>query len=157
KTRNSAQRAAEALTENGFSADDISLLMSDATRGREFAIRVASKAPEGAAAGATIGGVLGAVAAGLGSLGILIGPGVSVVAVGPVLATLAGLGAGAAAGGVTGALIGLGIPEHEARFYHEEIERGGILLGVYTHDDRAEQARKVLEAAGAEQVREGVL
>ncbi|HMG35941.1 MAG TPA: hypothetical protein VKM94_18545 [Blastocatellia bacterium] len=153
KTRSSAQHAAESLIENGYSADDISLLMSDATRGREFAIRVASKAPEGAAAGATIGGVLGAVAAGLVSLGILVVPGVALVAVGPVLATLAGLGAGAAAGGVTGALIGLGIPEHEARFYDQEIERGGILLGVYTHNDRAEQARKILEAAAAEVVK----
>jgi len=69
------------------------------------------------------------------------------------VATLAGLGAGAAAGGVTGALIGLGVPEHEARFYNEQIEHGGILVGVYTHDDRAGQARKILEAAGADKVK----
>src|SRR5262249_60966679 len=88
KTRSSAQRAAEALTENGYSADDISLLMSDATRGRAFAIRVASKAPEGAAAGATIGGVLGAVAAGLVSLGVLVGHGVDLGCVLSVLVPL---------------------------------------------------------------------
>ena len=153
KTRSSAQRAVEALVDYGYSRDDISLLMSDATRGREFAIQMASKAPEGAAAGATIGGVLGAVAAGLVSLGILVVPGVALVAAGPVVATLAGLGAGAAAGGLSGALIGLGIPEHEARFYNEAIEKGGILLGVYTHDDRANQARRLIEAAGAEHVK----
>ena len=39
------------------------------------------------------------------------------MAAGPVVATLAGLGAGAAAGGVTGALIGLGFPEHEAKTF----------------------------------------
>jgi hypothetical protein len=127
--------------------------MSDATRGREFAIQMASKAPEGAAAGATIGGVPGAVAAGLVSLGILVVPGVALVAAGPVVAALAGFGAGAAAGGVTGALIGLGVPEHKARFYNEAIETGGILLGVYTHDDRANQARKLIEAAGGESVK----
>ena len=153
KTRSSAQRAVEALVDYGYSRDDISLLMSDATRGREFAIQMASKAPEGAAAGATIGGVLGAVAAGLVSLGILVVPGVALVAAGPVVATLAGLGAGAAAGGLSGALIGLGIPEHEARFYNEAIEKGGILLGVYTHDDRTNQARRLIEAAGAEHVK----
>jgi hypothetical protein len=153
KTRSNAQRAVDSLVDYGFARDDISLLMSDATRGREFAIKMASKAPEGAAAGATIGGVLGAVAGGLVSLGIVVVPGVALVAVGPVVAALAGLGAGAAAGGATGALIGLGIPEHEARFYNEAIEKGGILLGVYTHNDRADQARKLIEAVGAEQVK----
>ncbi len=43
------------------------------------------------------------------------------------MAALTGLGAGAATGGLTGALIGLGMPEHEAEFYHKEIENGGIL------------------------------
>jgi len=127
--------------------------MSDATQGREFGLAMASKAPEGAATGGTIGGVLGAIAAGLVATGIVAVPGLGLVAAGPVLATLAGLGAGAAAGGVTGALIGVGLPEHEARFYHEQIEYGGILVGVYTHDDRAKQARKILEAAGAEKVK----
>src|SRR5262244_318332 len=152
KTRAAAERAIDELVHFGFSRDDISLLMSDATRGREFAMQMATKAPEGAATGATIGGVIGAVAAGLVALGIVVVPGVGLVAAGPVVATLAGLGAGAAAGGVTGALIGLGIPEHEARFFNEHIEQGGILLGVYVHDDRAEQARKILDAAGAQKL-----
>ena len=43
--------------------------------------------------------------------------GVGVLAVGPLLTGLAGLGAGAAAGGRVGALIGVGIPEAEAEFY----------------------------------------
>ena len=153
RSRASAERAAEMLLDNGFSRDDISVLMSDSTRGREFAMQMATKAPEGATAGATIGGILGAVAAGLVSLGIIIVPGLALVAAGPVLATLAGLGAGAAAGGLTGALIGLGIPEHEAKFYNEAIQQGGILVGVYAHDDRASDARKILSAAGADQVK----
>jgi len=153
KTKTDAERAVESLVDYGFSRDDISLLMSDATRGREFALQMASKAPEGVATGATIGGVLGAIAAGLVALGIVVVPGLALVGAGPIVATLAGLGAGAAAGGVTGGLIGLGIPEHEARFYSEAIERGGILLGVYTHDDRSDQARRIMEAAGAEKVK----
>ncbi|HVF90552.1 MAG TPA: hypothetical protein VNH22_10835 [Blastocatellia bacterium] len=152
-SRSSADRAVEDLVHYGFTRDDISLLMSDATRGREFGMQMATKAPEGAATGATIGGVLGAVAAGLVALGILAVPGLGLVAAGPIVATLAGLGAGAAAGGLTGALIGLGLPEHEAKFYNEEIERGGILVGVYAHDDRVDQARKILDAAGAVSVK----
>ena len=153
KSRSSAESAVESLVEYGYSRDDISLLMSEATRGRDFAMRMATKAPEGAAAGATIGGAIGAIAASLVALGIIVVPGLALVAAGPIVAALAGLGAGAAAGGVTGALIGLGVPEHEAKFYSEAIEKGGILVGVYTHDDRAAQARRILEAAGAEQVK----
>jgi hypothetical protein len=153
KTRGAAERAVDELVHFGFSRDDISLLMSDATRGREFAMQMATKAPEGVATGATIGGVIGAIAAGLVALGIIVVPGLGLVAAGPVVATLAGLGAGAAAGGMTGALIGLGLPEREAKFYNDEVERGGILVGVYTHDDRVAQAKKILDAAEAENVR----
>ena len=153
RTRTDAERAIDSLIYNGFPREDISLLMSDATRGREFALQMATKAPEGAATGATIGGALGAIAAGLVVLGIIAVPGLAIVAAGPVVATLAGLGAGAAAGGLAGALIGMGIPEHEAKFYNEAIEKGGILVGVYAHDDRADQARKILEASGADKVK----
>jgi hypothetical protein len=153
KSRADAERGVEDLIHYGWSRDDISVLMSDATRGREFGLSMASKAPEGAAAGATIGGVLGAVAAGLVVLGIVAVPGLGLVAAGPIVATLAGLGAGAAAGGLTGALIGLGMPEHEAKFYNEEIQQGGILVGVYSHSDRADQARKILDTAGAVKVK----
>jgi len=126
--------------------------MSESTRGREFAVKKSTKAPEGAATGAALGGVLGAVAAGLAAVGTIAVPGLALVAAGPVVAALAGLGAGAAAGGLTGGLLGLGIPEHEAKFYAKEIEKGGILVGVYTHDDRVEMARDILNAAGADQV-----
>lgn len=153
KARSNAERAVEDLVAHGWSRDDISLLMSDATQGREFGLAMATKAPEGAATGGAIGGVLGAIAAGLVATGVLAVPGLALLAAGPIVATLAGLGAGAAAGGVTGALIGLGIPEHEARFFNEQLEHGGILIGVYTHDDRVGQARKVLEAAGADKVK----
>lgn len=153
KTRSGAERAVDDLISNGFSRDDISLLMSDMTRGREFGVEMATKAPEGAAAGATVGGVLGAIAAGLVALGTIVVPGLGLLAAGPVVAILAGLGAGAAAGGLTGALIGLGIPEHEAKFYNDAIERGGILVGAYAHDDKKDVARIILDAAGADKVK----
>jgi hypothetical protein len=126
--------------------------MSDMTRGREFGIQMSTKAPEGAATGATVGGILGAVTAGLAAIGTLVIPGLPLIAAGPIVAVLAGLGAGAAAGGVTGALIGLGMPEHEAKLYNDAIQRGGILVGVYAHDDRKVTAKKILDAAGAEKI-----
>jgi hypothetical protein len=152
-SRASAEYGAEELMKAGFSADDISLLMSETTQGREFAVTSSTKAPEGAATGATIGGVLGAIAGGLAAVGSLAIPGLALVAAGPVVAALTGLGAGAAAGGLTGALIGFGIPEHEAKFFKEEIDKGGILVGVYAHDDRAKLAREILQVSGAEKVK----
>lgn len=151
-TRAAAEAALKELEDAGYTSDDISVLMSDTTRGREFAIRSSTKAPEGAAAGATVGGVVGAVLATLTAVGTLAIPGLNLVAIGPVVAGLAGLGAGAAAGGFTGALIGLGIPENEAKFYNKEIERGGVLIGVYAHDDRVKETKEILESAGAEKV-----
>src|SRR5438132_9593949 len=100
--RESAERGVEDLLAAGFPREDISILMSETTRGREFGVKEATKAPEGAATGATIGGILGAIAAGLAAVGTLVIPGVSLVAAGPLVAALAGLGAGAAAGGLTG-------------------------------------------------------
>jgi hypothetical protein len=152
KSREAAERAADDLLRAGFARDDISLLMSDMTRGREFGIQMSTKAPEGAATGATVGGILGAVTAGLAAIGTLVIPGLPLIAAGPIVAVLAGLGAGAAAGGVTGALIGLGMPEHEAKLYNDAIQRGGILVGVYAHDDRKVTAKKILDAAGAEKI-----
>ena len=152
RNREKAERATDALTTDGFSPNDISLLMSDTTRGREFAVKESTKAPEGVTTGAAIGGVLGSDAAGLAAIGTLAIPGLSLVAAGPVIAALSGLGAGAAAGGIVGGLVGLGIPEHEAKLYDEDLQKGGILLGVYTHDDNARHAREVLKAAGAERV-----
>jgi len=151
-SRSTADLAVEDLIHAGFSREDVSVLMSESTQGREFGIRAGTKAPEGAAAGAAIGGTLGAVAAGLAAIASLTIPGLALVAAGPLVAALTGLGAGAAAGGLTGALIGLGIPEHEAKFYHDEIKRGGILVGVYVHKDRVDQAKSILDAAGAEKV-----
>ena len=57
-----------------------------------------------------------------------------------------------AAGGLVGGLVGLGIPEHEAKFYDEELRKGGILVGVYAHGDRVKLAREILDAAGATKV-----
>ena len=150
--RDIAERAIQHLVDAGFAPEDTSLLMSEGTRGREFQMEKTTKAPEGAVTGATVGGVLGAVAAGLVAVGTLAVPGLNLVAAGPIVAALSGLGAGAAAGGMVGGLVGLGVPEHEAKFYDKEIAKGGILLGVYAHDDRQKLAKDILEAAGAEKV-----
>jgi hypothetical protein len=67
------------------------------------------------------------------------------------LPALAGFGAGAIGGGLIGGLAGLGIPEHEAELYRGELEKGGILLGIFApSDDRAREAQRLMEANNAE-------
>jgi hypothetical protein len=69
------------------------------------------------------------------------------------MAGLAGLGVGGAVGGLTGALIGMGIPEFEAKRYEGRLKTGGILLSV--HCDTSEEikrAKVVLERTGGEDV-----
>jgi hypothetical protein len=69
------------------------------------------------------------------------------------MATLAGAGAGATIGGIAGALIGMGVPEYEAKRYEGMINKGGILLSV--HSDSSEEtkrAKEILERTGAEHI-----
>lgn len=150
--RSAAELTVEQLVRAGFSRDDVSVLMSSETQGREFGVIDSTKAPEGAAAGAAIGGVLGAIAAGLVAVGVLAVPGLGLVAAGPVLAVLAGAGAGGGAGGLIGGLVGTGVPEHEAKLYTDQLEGGGILIGVFAHDDKAKAAEEILENIGARSV-----
>jgi hypothetical protein len=145
--------AIDRLLEAGFARDDISALSADPTLpGRKFGVDVKSKAPEGAAVGAATGGVLGAAAAALVAIGAIAVPGLGLVAAGPVLAALAGAGAGGAAGGLIGAVAGMGVPEHEAKMFADEIESGGVLVGVNAHDDRIDLAKRCLDVGGAHAV-----
>ena len=98
--------------------------------------------------GATMG-ALGGFALGAGALAV---PGV-----GPLLAagTLASDLTGAAAGGLGGALIDLGIPEVESREYEGDVKSGKALITVECSDDnKARKASQVLQRNGAEKVKE---
>jgi hypothetical protein len=69
------------------------------------------------------------------------------------MAALSGAAAGAVLGGLTGALIGLGIPEYEAKRYEGKVKAGNVLISVHTEnrDERA-RARRIFEQAGAEDI-----
>ena len=69
------------------------------------------------------------------------------------MAALAGAGVGAAVGGISGALIGLGIPEYEAKQYEEKIKQGNILISVHSEDsDEVKRAKDIFERAGAHDI-----
>jgi hypothetical protein len=92
--------------------------------------------------------------AGVGALAI---PGVGpLIAAGPILAALTGLAVGGTVGGVSGALIGLGIPEYEAKQYEGKLREGHILMCVHAKDSNdATKARKILTEEKAESISTG--
>ena len=155
KNRVAAEAAVDAIIKHGYTRDDISVLMSDATRNKEFAIQTRSHAADGAGIGGALGGAVGAVLAAIAAVGTTIFlPGINLVIAGPIAAALAGAGAGAATGGVIGALVGAGIPEYRAKVYDAGLRSGGILVGVEARsDEEVERLEQLLEDVGAEHVR----
>ena len=100
--------------------------------------------------GGVIGGTLGLLA-GIGALAI---PGVGpLIAAGPIMASLAGLGIGGAVGGIVGALVGMGIPEYEAKRYEGAVKEGGTLLSVHCDtSDQIDAAKTALKETGARDI-----
>jgi len=155
KTRAAAEAVVDAIIKRGYTRDDISVLMSDATKNKEFAVQTRSHAADGMGIGGAIGGTVGAVLATIVAVATALTiPGVGLVVAGPIAAALAGAGAGATTGGLIGLLIGTGVTEHRAKVYDTGVRGGGILLGVEakTSDD-VDKLETLLEDIGAEHVR----
>jgi hypothetical protein len=155
KTRAAAEAAVDAIIKRGYTRDDISVLMSDATKNKEFAVQTRSHAADGMGIGGAIGGTVGAVLAAIVAVGTAIAiPGLGLVVAGPIAAALAGAGAGATTGGLIGLLVGTGIPEHRAKVYETGVRGGGILLGIEAKSSEdVEKLETLLEDIGAENVR----
>jgi hypothetical protein len=154
RDRFGVEEAVAALQAAGFRNTDISVLFPENEGTKDFAHEKNTKAPEGTAAGAGTGAVLGGTLGWLAGIGALAIPGVGpLIAAGPIVAALAGAGAGGALGGLTGALVGMGIPEYEAKRYEGRVKEGGILLSVHSdNSDWTRKAKDILERTGAEDV-----
>src|SRR4026207_2069309 len=103
-SRNQADQIVDQLKNANFSNNDISVLFPDKGTTRDFAHEKNTKAPEGAAVGASTGGVGGGAVVGgrwgwsAGTAALAI-PGVGpFIAAGPIMAALSGAAIGAAAG-----------------------------------------------------------
>jgi hypothetical protein len=151
--RPAVEFALDALRQADFRNADVSILLPEHIVPMDH-LPEATKAPEGLAAGASSGALIGGAFGWLTGVGALAIPGLGpFIAAGPILATLAGIGVGGAVGGFSGALIGLGIPEHEAKHYAGRIEQGEILLSV--HCGSAEDIRtaeEIMRRTGAESI-----
>src|ERR1035441_7558409 len=144
---NQAERVVERLREERFSNDDISVLLQDNQGSKDFAHEKNTKAPEGTTTGVTTGGVIGGTLGLLAGIGALAIPGVGpFIAAGPIMGALAGLGVG-------GAVVGMGIPEYEAKRYEGHIKEGGVLLSVHCDtSDQITRAKDLLKHTGAQDI-----
>jgi hypothetical protein len=153
-SRYQADQIVEQLKNADFSNNDISALFADKGTSHDFAHEKNTKAPEGTVTGAVTGGVVVGALGWIAGIGALAIPGVGpFIAAGPIIAALSAAAIGATVGGVAGGLIGLGIPELEAKRYEGKIEEGNILISVHT-DNSAEisQAKDIFTKAGAQDI-----
>ncbi len=95
-----AENAVHGLKLAGFRSTDISILFPDNTGTKDLAMERNTKAPEGTAAGAGGGAVVGGILGWLAGVGLLAIPGLGLfVAAGPIMAMLSGIGVGGVLGG----------------------------------------------------------
>ena len=88
-----AEAGVASLVQAGFRRDDVSVLLADSSGTKDLAHEKHTKAPEGAAAGAGAGVVIGGALGLLAGLGTIVLPGLGIFLVaGPIMGALAGAG-----------------------------------------------------------------
>src|SRR5450631_4101274 len=141
-SRSQADQIVDQLKNASFSNNDISVLFPDKETTRDFAHEKNTKAPEGAVAGASTGGVIGGALGWIAGIGALAIPGVGpFIAAGPIMAALSGIA------------VGSGIPEIEAKRYEGKVKAGNILISVHTEDSKEiTRAKDIFAKAGAQDI-----
>jgi hypothetical protein len=152
-----ASQIVDRLKAAGFVNSDIAILFPDKRGAKDFGHAKGTKAPEGAAVGAGTGALLGGTLGWLAGIGTLAIPGVGpFIAAGPIMAALGGVALGGTVGGLTGTLVGLGVPEYEAKLYEGKLREGNILLSVHSDEaDRLTRAKTIFKECGAHDIATG--
>lgn len=156
-----AEHALTTLRDAHFPMNKVSVIAKHSDRegdiaGIEQKLSLGNKADEGAASGAVTGSILGGITGlvvGLGTFAFpVVGP---VLLAGEIVTTLgaaaAGAGIGAAGGGFLGALIGLGIPEEQAKIYNQRVSQGDYLVIINGTNEEIRGAENILNNRGIEE------
>ena len=143
-------QAIDALSKAGLSKAQIGVIARRGVLKEKTSLTTTTEI--GAIAGGALGGVSGLLV-GLNVVTLAI-PGIGeVVAAVDLLtvlgATLLGAGIGALGGGIVGALVGLGLPEHEAHVYAEGVKRGNILVTVQAPAEQMAAVTNIFTQANA--------
>lgn len=149
-----AQQAVHDLKQAGFAGNDIGVALRDrdaqGAMQTETGAQAAADIGQDAASGGLMGGLIGLLV-GAGALAI---PGIGPVVAGGVFAsilgsTAVGAGLGVVGGGIIGALVHMGLTEHEAHYFASGFQQGGVLVTVHP-GGRAGDAQAVLAARGGD-------
>lgn len=159
-TRQATEEALKHLRDANFPMNQVSVIARDEEQiaGVNVQDDTENEAGEGAAAGAVAGGVTGGIVGLIGTLGAIALPGVGPILVGGAAAsvignTLLGGAVGSAAGGLFGALLGLEIPEAEAKLYQDRLEKGHYLILVDGTPEEISRAASILKPQGIQEWR----
>lgn len=130
-----AERAIRDLKDAGIDESRIGVAMRDRDSQRELADD---------ATGRILGGAVGLFAA----VGALALPGVGPIIAGGTLAATLTAG-GATTGRLVGALVTLGVPEDDARYFETGLRQGSVLVTANA-GSRAQEAHEILQECGAD-------
>jgi hypothetical protein len=171
ETRQQAERLLGLLRESGFSSDSLSVILPEDVPANDSKLKLdhapgqdpadekqgqVSEKIQSLTIGALSGGVMMGALGGLIGLASLAIPGVGLFVVGgPLVAALADAAAGGAAGIIAGAVMGMRIPDHQAKQYEKSVREGHTLVCVHTTGtDMLQKAIRVLAAGGAKETHE---
>jgi hypothetical protein len=151
------ERAVLEVERIGVSNEAISVIAgNDANRHKEYLEKsrhAAQTAGAAAASGASFGGGVGIMA----SLVLLAVPGVGPFVAGGALAYVAaGLGIGAAGGGLISALHNMAIPHEDAPLYEEAVRRGALMLVAQVDDSMEHNVAELMREHGARDLKDEV-
>jgi len=150
-----AQKAGIDLEQIGVPRENIGVIAgNDASRHDEYLAKVKHETvtPGSAAASdAALGGGLGIIA----TLIALSIPGVGpILAIGPFATIAAGMGVGAASGGLIGAFYNMGIGREDAPLYEEAVRRGAVIVVAQVGEPLEDEAVRIMSRHGARDIRD---
>src|SRR5438067_1091212 len=141
--REQAELAIAALSDAGFSEEQIGFL----TPGENTEPAYFRRVGRSLAGGTVIGAAAGAI---LGGLATVLVPGAGMtVAGGTMLAAAMGGMTGGATGMVAGLLFGAAASPDQATYYSQEVQRGRSLVTVHAATDEQADARRIMLEMGA--------
>lgn len=152
ESRSAVESAVRGFKDAGFPGSEVSVILPEKRGSKEMVNESGTKAPQSAsiAPGSGIGGALGWLV-GLGAVTL---PGLGlVIAVGPLVATLAGAGIGGPSGSFAESLVALGMSEVSATHYEQRLLRGEVLVAIRCESsEHCQRAREIMEITRAERI-----
>ncbi|MGV3723551.1 MAG: hypothetical protein ACO1SX_21860 [Actinomycetota bacterium] len=130
-SHSAAIQGVDALREEGFRGDQISILAPDPRESEGFGEELGIRVIQAGSLGVATGGLMGGLAGLAGLTGLLIPGAGLILAAGPLAGALVGAIGGATVGGFVGMLMGLGLPKHAAEEYTRALREGRTVVMVH--------------------------